>query len=279
MYRSQSRITASNPSRLIKRLCNHWRHKFPVQLNEQGGDIGLPLGRCSLRANEGVLDARLESTDRAQLQQLQKVVADHLARMAGDEPLNIAWQTETGAEPAAQPAENRALDSRTRYGTVSRVFHWLMALLIVWQFLKLGDRIAEGEHWVGQTLVPWHVSLGAVLLVLVLLRIFWSASQLSRRPLHDPATAWLVKGGHLALYACMMAMPVTGVLYLVGNGYGLKVFGQQLVEKGPEIAWAASVGGLHSPLAWLTVLLVIGHIGAALYHRLVKRDDIMQRML
>ena len=118
-----------------------------------------------------------------------------------------------------------------------------------------------------------------MLLVLVLLRIFWSASQLSRRPLHDPATAWLVKAGHLALYACMAAMPITGVLYLVGNGYGLKVFGQQLVEKGPEIAWAASIGGLHSPLAWLTVLLVIGHIGAALYHRLVKRDDIMQRML
>ncbi|MCX4196719.1 cytochrome b/b6 domain-containing protein [Methylobacterium organophilum] len=207
------------------------------------------------------------------------MVADHLSRMAGDEPLNIAWQTESGAEPAAQPAENRALDSRTRYGTVSRVFHWLMALLIVWQFLKLGDRIAEGEHWVGQTLVPWHVSMGAVLLVLVVLRILWSASQLSRRPLHDPATAWLVKGGHLALYGCMVAMPVTGVLYLVGNGYGLKVFGQQLVEKGPEIAWAASVGGLHSPLAWLTVLLVIGHIGAALYHQLVKRDDIMQRML
>ena len=249
MYRSQSRIMASNPSRLIKRLCNHWRHKFPVQLDEQGGDIELPLGRCSLRANEGVLDAKLESTDRARLQQLQKVVADHLARMAGDEPLGIAWQTETGAEPAAQPAENRALDSRSRYGTVSRVFHWLMALLIVWQFLKLGNRIEEGEHWVGQTLVPWHVSLGAVLLVLVLLRIFWSASQLSRRPLHDPATAWLVKAGHLALYVCMVAMPITGVLYLVGNGYGLKVFGQQLVEKGPEIAWAASIGGLHSPLA------------------------------
>jgi len=131
MYRSQSRITASNPSRLIKRLCNHWRHKFPVQLDEQGGDIELPLGRCSLRANEGLLDAKLESTDRAQLQQLQKVVADHLARMAGDEPLGIAWQTETGAEPAAQAAESRALDSRSRYGTVSRVFHWLMALLIV----------------------------------------------------------------------------------------------------------------------------------------------------
>ncbi|MBK3867316.1 cytochrome b [Pseudomonas stutzeri] len=170
-------------------------------------------------------------------------------------------------------------DSKAKYGSVSRAFHWLMALLIVWQFLKLGDRIAEGEHWIGQTLVPWHVSLGAVLMLLVVLRIIWSARQLERRPLHDPATAWLVKAGHLALYACMVLMPITGVLYLVGNGYGLKVFGQQLLAKGPENGWMASVGSLHSALAWLTLLLVIGHIGAALYHRLVKRDDIMQRML
>lgn len=279
MYQAHARIAAQNPERLIKRLCNHWRHKFSVQLDEQGGVIELPLGRCSLHASEGYLDAQLETADQAKLQQLQKVVADHLERMAGDESLVIAWKAEAGVQPAAGRAESRTLDSPRRYGTVSRVFHWLMALLIVWQFLKLGDRIAEGEHWVGETLVPWHVSLGAVLMVLVVLRIVWSLSQLRQRPQHDPATAWLVKGGHLALYACMLLMPITGVLYLVGNGYGLKVFGQQLVEKGPEIAWAASVGGVHSPLAWLTVLLVVGHIAAALYHRLIKRDDIMQRML
>lgn len=170
-------------------------------------------------------------------------------------------------------------DSKSRYGTVSRVLHWLMAGLIAWQFLKLGDRLEEGEHWVGQTLVPWHVSIGALLLVLIVLRIGWALSQLPRRPPHDPATAWAVKAGHLALYACMLLMPISGLLYLLGNGYGVKVFGVQLVEKGPEIAWAATLGSVHSPLAWLTVLLVVGHIGAALYHRLVKRDDIMQRML
>ncbi|MBE7377102.1 cytochrome b [Pseudomonas lopnurensis] len=169
-------------------------------------------------------------------------------------------------------------DSRDRYGSISRSFHWLMALLIVWQFLKLGDRIAEGEHWIGQALVPWHVSLGVLLMILVVLRILWAASQLKRRPLHAPATALLVKGGHLALYACMVLMPITGVLFMLGNGYGLKVFGMQLAEKGPEIAWAATLGGLHSPLAWLTVLLVVGHIGMAFYHRLARRDDIMQRM-
>lgn len=61
-------------------------------------------------------------------------------------------------------------DTRERYGSVSRFFHWLMAVLLIWQFLRFGQRIAEGEHWVGQTLVPWHVSIGATLLVLIVLR-------------------------------------------------------------------------------------------------------------
>ncbi|WP_222911854.1 cytochrome b [Pseudomonas sp. DNDY-54] len=170
-------------------------------------------------------------------------------------------------------------DSRDKYGSVSRLFHWLMTLLILWQFLKLGDRISEGEHWIGQTLVPWHVSLGVLLFVLVVLRIVWFVRQYKQRPLHDPATASLVKSGHFALYACMVLMPITGLLYMLGNGYGLKVFGAQLVAKGPEIDWAASIGSLHSPLAWLTVILVLGHTAAALYHHYVKRDDIMRRML
>ncbi|WP_434458612.1 cytochrome b [Stutzerimonas urumqiensis] len=170
-------------------------------------------------------------------------------------------------------------DSRTRYGVISRLFHWGVGALIFWQALKLGDRIAEGEHWIGQTLVPWHVSIGSVLLVLIVLRIFWAIGQLPRRPLHDPATAWLVKSGHFALYAVMLAMPLSGLAHLIGNGYGVKVFGNQLVAKGDEIGWAAAVGSLHSPLAWLLVILIVGHVGMALYHRLVKRDDIMQRML
>lgn len=93
MYRSHAHIVAENPERLIKRLCNHWRHKFPVQLHEQGGDIELPIGRCSLRVAEGYVDAQLASADQEQLLRLQTVVADHLLRMAGGEPLSIDWQS------------------------------------------------------------------------------------------------------------------------------------------------------------------------------------------
>lgn len=65
-------------------------------------------------------------------------------------------------------------DSRARHGTVSKTLYWLMTVLIAWQLLKFGDRIADGEHWVGQTLVPAHVSIGTLLLVLVIVRIVWA---------------------------------------------------------------------------------------------------------
>lgn len=170
-------------------------------------------------------------------------------------------------------------DSARRYGGITRLLHWIMALLIGWQFLKLGDRIHDGEHWIGQTLVPWHISIGGLLLVLIVLRLLWARGQRQQRPQHVGPTALLVKVGHGLLYASMLLMPIAGILLMLGNGYGLKVFGLQLVAKtGVEIGWMASLGRLHSPLAWLFVILVVGHIGAALFHHFVQKDDTLKRM-
>lgn len=171
------------------------------------------------------------------------------------------------------------IDTKERYGRITRGFHWIMAVLIGWQLLKFGDRIAEGEHWIGQALVPWHVSIGVLLFVLIALRIIWAIKQSDNRPEQDPATALLVKTGHFLLYAAMLLMPLTGVLLMLGNGYGLTAFGIQLAAKGEEIPWAAAVGSLHSPLAWLLLVMVVGHIGMALLHHFVRRDGVLQRMV
>ena len=72
-------------------------------------------------------------------------------------------------------------DSRERYGALTKLLHWSMALLVFWQLLKFGDRIFDGEHWVGQTLVPWHVSIGSLMLLLILRRLCWSRPVMGRR--------------------------------------------------------------------------------------------------
>ncbi|WP_024538974.1 cytochrome b [Comamonas badia] len=171
------------------------------------------------------------------------------------------------------------IDSQERYGATSRLLHWGMALLVGWQFLKFFDRIGDGEHWVGQTLVSWHVSIGTLLLLLVALRIVW---QRYNRPLasREPLMAFLAKAGHVLLYAGMVLLPLTGIAILIGKGYGLTVFGIELVAKDAEVPWLASVGGaLHSPVAWLLLVMVIGHIGMALVHHVVKKDNTLRRML
>jgi len=171
-------------------------------------------------------------------------------------------------------------DTPARYGSVSRWLHWGMAILILWQFLKIGDRISDGEHWIGQTLVPWHISIGALLLVLAVVRVLWILKQSGQRPPLGGPTAPLARLGHILLYLVMLLLPITGILLMAGNGYGLQVFGMQIIAQSEsEIGWMATLGSLHSPLALLFVVLVIGHAAAALYHHFVVRDDTMKRML
>jgi cytochrome b561 len=170
-------------------------------------------------------------------------------------------------------------DSPSGYGRITRYFHWTMAVLVVLQFTKLSERINDGEHWVGEHIVPLHVSIGALILVLAILRVWWAVRQRSHRPQPEAAPG-MVKLGHRLLYACMLLLPLLGVTFLIGGGYGVTFFGVNLVPRTDvEIPWLAAIGNLHSPIALLFVLLVIGHIAAALFHHFVKRDRTLLRML
>lgn len=160
-------------------------------------------------------------------------------------------------------------NAKLKYGYISRCLHWVVAILIGWQMLKLTDYIDDGEHWVGQTLVPWHVSIGTLLLMIIGLRVVWASQRrklLRRTARQYPRTGGdvLASAGHLALYASMLLMPLTGVFKMIGGGHGLTAFGFVLIPKGPEIPLAATLGEWHTPLSWLLLALILGHIGFAL---------------
>lgn len=170
-------------------------------------------------------------------------------------------------------------DQQHQYGAVSRFFHWFTAILVLWQFAKFFDRINDGEHWVGETLVPYHINIGAFLLVLVIARMIWAFTQLSQRPVNPQAANLWSKLGHISLYGLLTVMPLLGICKMVGNGYGLKVFGCQLVERGTEIAWMAQLGELHSPVAWLLLLAIVGHIVMAVKHHLCGDKQLLRSMV
>jgi cytochrome b561 len=150
--------------------------------------------------------------------------------------------------------------------------------LIGWQMLKFFDRIEDGEHWVGQTLVPYHISIGSLLLLLVIARLVWIARQ-EVRPAQNPATVLFVRIGHGLLYACMVLMPLTGISAMVGAGYGWSAFGLTIIPGGNEVAWLGTLGNLHSPIAWTFLILLAGHVAITLLHHFVLRDDTLRRIV
>ena len=139
-------------------------------------------------------------------------------------------------------------DSKISYGIISKTFHWLMALLIIWQLFKFSDRISDGEHWIGQTIVPWHVSIGFTLMILIIMRLIWGLIQRNHRTEYNIGKEKLVKTGHCLLYIGMLLVPFSGIMLMLGGGYGLSAFGFKIFPSGEEITWASALGELHSPL-------------------------------
>lgn len=176
-------------------------------------------------------------------------------------------------------ADMQPYGAQQRYDGVTRFFHWGMAILVFWQMLKFFDRIDDGEHWVGQTLVSWHITIGTVILLAVIVRLFWAMRREDPPSTLTPITSMLAKIGHFLLYAGMVLLPITGILFMIGNGYGFGFLGIQLAAEGPEVPWMIAVGSLHSPIAWLLLIMVIGHAGMALIHHFVKKDGVLRRML
>lgn len=92
MLTTTAQVRTPAPSRLLRQLCNHWRHKFPVQRDtEVRGRIELPAGMCELEAEGDILRVRLVLSDANACARTEQVVAEHLQRFCQDNELSFDW--------------------------------------------------------------------------------------------------------------------------------------------------------------------------------------------
>jgi len=87
-------IASIDPERLLRRLCNHWRHKFEIERRDEHHAL-IPLGEvgtAEFTITPGVLHIDARHDDGGQLPRLQQVIANHLERFARDEMLVFDWR-------------------------------------------------------------------------------------------------------------------------------------------------------------------------------------------
>ena len=87
--KSVTTIHTDQAKRIAKRLLNHWKHKFEVAETEQQFSIFMPDATVILSAQVDALDVHLD-TGRDDFTFLEKVVIDHLNRMAQQE-FDVQW--------------------------------------------------------------------------------------------------------------------------------------------------------------------------------------------
>jgi len=168
------------------------------------------------------------------------------------------------------------------YNPALRSAHWLMAGLI---FIAIPLGV-----WVGQLprgdfrseVLFVHKSFGVTVLAFVILRVVIRlivGAPAYARPLGRLVHA-AAGTGHLALYALMIAMPVSGYLTSVAGGHEVSFFGlfdlPNLVPRNKGLDEAASQA--HYVFAWALGVTLVLHLGAVVWHAGVKRDEVLTRM-
>jgi len=174
------------------------------------------------------------------------------------------------------------MTARLQYGTTAKVLHWLIVALLIVQYLIgwLMPDIHRGmKPGAGMT---FHISIGMTILVLIVLRFAWRLTHPvapeSSLPPWQRLSSEVV---HWTLYVLALATTITGWLFASFRGWSISLF--YLVPLPMLASDSAEAGkaidGLHQAME-LALLVVIGlHVAAALAHRFIYRDRIMQRML
>jgi cytochrome b561 len=172
------------------------------------------------------------------------------------------------------------------YSVTARRFHWWTVLLLAVQIpvgIYMSYRGNLLNIWDGLTnaLYSSHKLLGIVIFLLVLARLLYRLGH--GAPPDEPTITWWQKAGghfnHWALYLALLVVPVLG--YLGVSLYpALDIFGLFSLPGivAPDQGAAARVFRWHLIGAVAIILLIGMHVGAALFHYVIRKDGVLRRM-
>jgi cytochrome b561 len=183
------------------------------------------------------------------------------------------------------------LPVKTRYDGVAITLHWLIALAVAGQLAMGWSMIAMRPGTFLQfQLYQAHKSVGMTILLLSVLRLSWRLLHVPP-PLPPAMPAWerrLARFSHVALYALLLALPLSGWAVVSASPLNIPTVLYGVVPL-PHIPVLESLTnksavepvlkGVHEAGVLILVALLAGHIAAALRHHYLLHDDVLLRMV
>lgn len=173
-------------------------------------------------------------------------------------------------------------NTKNRFGIMAILLHWLMAILLI-TLLVIGLYMTRIPISLQKLrLYGWHKEFGVLALMLVVVRLTWrmrntTPSLGNLRPWEAIAARFV----HGTFYIFMFALPISGWLITSAAGLPVSFFGWFLLPNlvSPNEAQRIIFSEVHEWLAYGLIAVFCMHVGAALKHYFINKDNIMQRML
>ena len=169
------------------------------------------------------------------------------------------------------------------YRTPARAMHWIVAAAVLTMIPAGIVMIQEGiPRSLQDALFLFHKNTGVLLFPLILARLAYRLRH-PPPPLPPSLPAWQRRAAalsHGALYALLIAMPVTGFVRVRAGGFPIELLDR--LGAGPWLAKSEALAGvakgLHALGAFALIGLLAVHVGAALHHALIRRDGVWARI-
>ena len=167
---------------------------------------------------------------------------------------------------------------RNGYTRTARLLHWVTAGFVLYQ-IPVGVLIANFELG---PLYDLHKSLGTLILLLTIIRLAWRWAHPAPALPDDIPVAQhrAAVAMHWGLYALLLVQTSIGWIGTAAYPAPVPFFG---LFEFPQIWWedrplSDRLFALHFWIGILMAVLLVGHIGAALYHHFVRQDEVLQRI-
>ena len=174
----------------------------------------------------------------------------------------------------------RLTNNLTEYGSISKIFHWLSAAVLVIQ-IPLGFYLVDMDFSERRlTIESIHVTLGLSIFYLILFRLLYKTLNPTPRLQNSlfPGQKIIAKLNHIFLYVSILVITISGALKKLFNGEELDMFFFNIEIKDnfelAEIFYEIHIVGNYTLIALISL-----HIFAVIVHKLLFKENLLKKIL
>ena len=174
----------------------------------------------------------------------------------------------------------RLTNSLTEYGSISKIFHWLSAAVLIFQ-IPLGFYLVDLDFNEKRlTIESIHVVLGLGIFYITLFRLIYKLFN-PTPPLSNsifPGQRLIAKLNHVFLYITIIMVTISGALKKLFNGEILDVIFFNLEIK-DNFDLAELFYDIHIVANYTLISLISLHILAVITHKVLFRENLLKKIL